>query len=91
MANYKIWKYPMRERTGVIHMPPGAKILSCQMQGSYPCFWMLVDVDNDMPTIPRQFIGIGTGDEIPYPLNTLDFIATIQAKDLVFHIFEISL
>ena len=84
MTDHRIWKYPMTNRTGFIDMPPGARILSCQMQGDLPCFWVLVDADDDMPTTPRQFAAIGTAEKMLYPPHRLHFIATVQAEGLVF-------
>lgn len=89
MTNPRIWKYPMTNRTSFIDMPPGARVLSCQMQGDLPCFWVLVDADDDMPTTARQFTAIETGGKMPYPPHRLQFIATVQADALVFHIFEV--
>ena len=88
MSNTRIWKYPMVSRDCTIEMPRYAKMLSCQMQGQFPCFWCMVDTTQGQ-LVPRRFIAIGTGYEIPQDVE-LAYIATVQSDTgLVHHIFEV--
>lgn len=89
MSNMRIWKFPLEvtdsQRVG---MPPGAKLLTVQMQGPTPCLWALVD-----ETIPhrvtRAIAIYGTGNSMPDEPG--EYIATFQmaAGALVFHAFEL--
>ena len=87
----RIWKYPLevtdRQR---IDTPPGAKLLTVQIQGDKPCLWALVDERFPGDQRDTRYIAIyGTGNPLPeLPGN---YIATFQMMHgaAVFHAFEI--
>lgn len=82
-----IWKYPIKPIT-VLQIPPDAKILCVQMQGSIPCIWALLDPHSSLTT-RRCFRTVGTGHDVPDDPG--EYIGTFQAfgGDLVFHVFEV--
>ena len=84
-----IWKFELRvigEQT--VRMPFGATVLSAQIQRDRICLW--ATVDTDMHLQPRRFAIFGTGHDLPKPIAaTFNFIDTIQANGLVFHVFEL--
>lgn len=85
----KIWKYPLEviDRQAIT-MPPGAKLLTVQMQYGKCCLWALVDeTKND--TAARRIAIYGTGN--PMPDSPGEYIATFQMLNgkLVFHAFEL--
>jgi len=85
----KIWKYQMKNRECHLEIPKGAYILSCQMQNDFLYFWCLLD-ENQTELESRHFVGVGTGYDVPFPVDRLDFIDTVQSdNDLVHHIFEV--
>jgi hypothetical protein len=83
-----IWKFALPvEDEPLIRMPIGAKVLTVQSQGGYPCLWALVDpaaANED-----RRFRVVGTG----HPFAEADahaYLGTFQmhSGSLVFHLFE---
>lgn len=67
-----------------IEMPRGARILHCAPQGAEIQLW--AQVNTDEPLVPRRFLIIGTGWELPdVPLK---YIGTVQISIFVWHIFE---
>ena len=67
-----------------LEMPIGAKILTAQIQDDVIVLWVLVEPEFNKED--RKFLIYGTGDMITE--IGLEFIATVQAGDLVWHIFE---
>jgi hypothetical protein len=83
-----IWKYTLAVcDQQFIDMPRGAKILTAQMQGSYPTLWVLVDPEAVSAT--RNIRVFGTGRAIG-GRSSFNYIGTVQEMDgaLVRHIFE---
>jgi hypothetical protein len=66
-----------------IEMPTNAKILSVQDQRGTICIWAEV---GDYTETGRTFRIVGTGHQIPD--ESLNFIATVQQGDFVWHIYE---
>ncbi len=84
-----IWKYPVYMQDEFsIDMPPGAKILSVQIQGDSPQMWAMVEEESFGRTQRRRFKVVGTGH--PITEDGLAFIGTFQLRggSLVFHLFE---
>lgn len=69
---------------GLLHMHPGP-ILKVDSQNDNVCIWALVDTKK--PAVPRQFILVGTGFEVP---SGVEYIGTAQLYGgaLVLHVFE---
>lgn len=73
-----------------ISMPDGAEILTLQMQDGKPVLWAIVD-----PYAPherRYFKVVGTGQKHEQPLTWFTksaYVATVQERHLVWHIFEV--
>jgi hypothetical protein len=83
-----VYKYPIKlQNLSEILIPIGAKFLSCQVQDSRICLWMLVDYPAESQS--RKIRVIGTGD--PIKLEDLndqwEFLGTVQMPPFVWHIF----
>lgn len=81
-----IWKFPIDATTRqAVHLPKGAKVLSCQFQRDQLCLWAMVDPTEE--TERRLVWLIGTGNEVPSP--PLTFVCTVQVMggSLIFHVF----
>lgn len=87
MNNRAIFKYHItKENNGLIEMPEGSNVVSCQLQNGIITIWAIVD--ESKPLVKRQFDVYGTGWDVD-ARNT--FIGTVQDNDgLVWHIFEIN-
>jgi hypothetical protein len=79
-----IWKFPVNFG-GVVSMPAGASILTCQLQGSMPVLWAEVDPNNSLKD-NREFSVIPTGGTVP---DRGAYINTFQVGSLVFHVYEV--
>lgn len=85
----KIWKYSLGiNDLQLLRMPPGAKLLTVQMQHELPQLWVLFD-ENAGPSETRAIAIYGTGN--PMPDDPGQYIATFQTHggDLVWHAFEV--
>lgn len=88
-----IWKFPLTVTdVQIVMMPPGAEILSVEIQGGIICLWALIDVKKETQLeVPHQIEIVGTGN----PMQQIDhwlsrkFIGTVQQGQFVWHIFEI--
>jgi hypothetical protein len=79
----QIYKYALNR---VIAMPQDAKILTIQIdqKDNLPYLWAMVDLNKESEN--RYFEIIGTGwSFIP---DTLNYIATYQEQELIWHVFE---
>jgi len=86
--NKTIWKFELRDFCNKIKMPKGSKVLTAQLQNEMPCIWAEVDsFETDLEN--RYFYLIGTGQQ--FPDNEVEYISTVQADALVWHIYEIKL
>lgn len=83
-----VWKYELNDDLfngyQIIGMPFDAEILTAQLQNDKLVLWVLVDPARGLEG--RRILVYGTGYDI-YQSN-LDFIAVVQAGDLVLHVFE---
>ncbi len=83
-----IWKFPLRTLgQQTVKMPMGAEILTCQMQGSQPCLWALVDPEEQIEN--RTIFVFGTGHKVDDKYR-ISYVATIQIDggSLIFHVFQ---
>lgn len=80
-----VWKFPLEiSDTQNVFMPPGAEILTAQMQADELCLWAVVTPG---PMTERRTIEIvGTGN--PMPEAERRYIATVQMGAFVWHVFE---
>ena len=81
----RIWKWDLQiTDLQTIEIPAGAEIQTVQMQGGQPRIWAACD--EKAPIRPRRIAIYGTG----HPINDHPgvYIATFQAGDFVFHVFE---
>jgi len=71
-------------------MPPGARLLTVQVQRQQPQMWALVDA-NTSSTEDRHFRLAGTGHPIQEKVDSLVWVGTFQINQgsLIFHVFEI--
>ncbi len=83
----KVFKYTL-DFDSTIKMPEGAKILTAQKQGFSMKLWALVDPKAIKEE--RRFIVVGTGCDLNFN-HKMDYIATIQVKPIVWHVFEVLL
>ena len=85
-----IWKYKLEVTDSqTIEVPKGGKILCVQTQDGIPFLW--IEVDSDLPSVPRYFEIFGTGHEIRYDMAVQrEYIGTFQMRSgtLVFHVYE---
>lgn len=85
----RIYKYQFLS-TGkqTLTMPLGSKIVSIQMQHHYITVWAIVD--RDQPDESRYFWILDTGEQIfePSGETKLYYLATVQAGQMVWHVFE---
>lgn len=83
-----IYKYPLKIMPQQdILLSAGAKILTVQMQENFPVLWAIIDSKLETQRIHRIFMYI-TGEPLPDTVNALEYIAAIQLRGYVFHIFE---
>ena len=82
-----IWKFELELRT-IQHviMPPGALILTAQMQKDKLCIWALVDPE-EIPEVRKLYV-YGTGHPIDDKLDRMFHVATVQDGVYVWHVFE---
>jgi hypothetical protein len=82
-----IWKYELQaQEREILLMPIGAQILSVQTQRNTPCIWALVD-----PSVQKEsrvFRIVGTGHDVPWPVDRSLHRGTVQVGPFVWHIFE---
>jgi hypothetical protein len=86
----RIWKYPIEILDRIdLAMPPGAQLLTIEMQHGKCCLWALVD-ETKMAMEIRTIAIYGTGN--PIPDEPGNYIATFQLESgaLVFHAFDVS-
>lgn len=84
----KIFKYKLALTAHqILQMPADAEVLSFQLQDKDLCAWALVDPEAYQ--VPRGFVIVGTGHEVPKRL--LKFIGTAQQGPFVWHLFEVLL
>jgi len=86
-----IYKYPVPVADYfTLAMPPGARLLTVQVQHEQPQMWALVDANASF-TEDRHFRLSGTSHPIQEERDSLVWIGTFQINQgtLVFHLFEI--
>lgn len=87
-----VWKYPIPVADNFsVELPESAEILDVQVQGTQPCFWALVNPEEEKSY--REFRLAGTGHTIK-PMESPDslfYVGTFQLVNmgLVFHLFEV--
>lgn len=83
-----IWKFEadMTDEF-LIQMPVNAKIISAQNQSGKICIWAIVNPENLREN--RMFRVYGTGNPFNGDNVNLEFIATIQDRIFVWHLFEV--
>lgn len=87
----KIFKYEIPIQGDFdLKMPDLSKILSFQVQRNTPMLWAIVNPGNNIVT--RHFKIVGTGQELNYNPDSMDYIGTVLTEDgnLVWHLFELS-
>lgn len=85
MNSSSIWKYELNtDNEQFVYMPPGAKILTVQIQGTKLCLWAKVN-PNDLP-VPRKILIRATGEDAS---DVGDYLGTLHVcgGEIVFHIF----
>lgn len=84
----RIYKYPLEVKDRqVVSVPQGAKVLSVQMQNGKITIWALCP-DATAVHESRTFHIFGTGHDLPEIANAGSFVATVQERSFVWHIFE---
>lgn len=88
-----VWKYELREERTRVEMPPGARVLTAQLQNGRVVLWSSVTWEHG--TVPservrRTFVIRPTGHG--YSTEPETYVATVQAIDgaLVWHVFEVT-
>lgn len=80
-----IWKFPLTIADEVsVLVPPGAKPLTVQLQGTIPYLWAIVDPDAKLVT-RLKILWRGTGQ--PLTGDEGAHLGTVQLAGLVFHAF----
>ena len=83
--NEAIWRYPINvagEQT--VKMPQGAQLLSVQIRDGMLTVWAKVYPGN--PTVEKKIFVYGTGHPLPHDPG--NYVGTVQAGPLVWHVFE---
>lgn len=82
----QIWKFTLAlQESQTVPMPKGARILTVQMQGRYPCLWAVVDPGMEREARVFQIIGTGHPTEEAAFKN---YVGTWQDGPMVWHLFE---
>lgn len=85
---FKVFKYNIN-KDSVIHLPKGAKILSCIVQRGNICIYALVK-EEETETYPVRIIVVGTGyecfSEFDFPPTFIGTV-TFAESSFVFHVF----
>jgi len=85
MNRNTIWKYTLGPaEVQTIDVPAFAKLLTVAQQDGAPTLWF--EVDPEAVTMPRTFVVIGTGWEIPEP-KRLTYVGTTHST-FVWHLYE---
>jgi hypothetical protein len=80
-----VFKYPLAiTDVQTVEMYSGASILDCQLQDDRIMMWCLVDPTRG--TFKTTIYIFATGE--PIDIWPLDFIATVQRKGNVWHVFR---
>ena len=88
MSSKKIYKYEILADEVTLEMPKEAVILAAKMQGQIPCFWALVNPENEKET--RRFEMIPTGYTMDAGVKRKYIDTLLMHKEtLVFHLFEL--
>jgi hypothetical protein len=86
-----IWKFVLSLDENVYQIPQGAQILYVREQAGDPCVWALVD--SDAALVRRRFSIIGTGDELPRPIEDGMggdyYIGSAHCGPFVWHVFDL--
>ncbi len=87
-----IWKYNFAiEDTFSLAMPPGATVLTVQVQHGIPCIWALIHDPLAPPKeyAQRKFILVGTGSPFVHCV-LMRYVGTFQLENgsLAFHLWE---
>lgn len=85
MSANQIWKFALPNALNAVAMPPGANVLSAQMNNEIPCIWAICDAETKERET-RMFCVFGTGE--PLPVVPGLHIGTVQDHGYVWHIFE---
>jgi len=84
-----IWKYNLiagNYMKNIIEMPKNGEILSVQNQYNEIVLWIKINTNNK--TEERRFIIYGTGDNIKFSSENINYIGTVQMDIDVWHVFE---
>lgn len=83
-----IWKYKLHlTEFQEVSMPQGAKILSVQVQDDQICFWVILKDEAYAKYEEKQFLIVGTGTAMPTDMQGWQYIATVQIRPFVWHVF----
>jgi len=84
-----IFKYALPIQDEVdLSLPKGSKILRIECQGNEPKVWAMVPRPPEyVPNEIRKIKIFGTGPQFSIPEH-LDYLATFQHQNFVWHVFE---
>jgi hypothetical protein len=83
-----IWKFPLTmEKAQSLKVPLGAKFMHVAVQEETLCLWALVD--ETAPLEGRVIHVLGTGWDIPWNVENLEFLGSVLVEGGVFvwHVF----
>ena len=90
----RVYKFPLSTTClgdGVfkaeVSMPEDSRVLTVEMQHTQICLWALVDIELTH-TVTRQFEVYGTGRDIKYKPENLEYVGTVHPEPFVWHVFE---
>lgn len=89
MAQPRIYAYALTTLDGIMLLPKGGTILSVGTSRGTPTLWVAAPAPT--PTEPRHVVQVAVGQPLPYPLDQLTLLGTIQLSkgDTVVHVFEV--
>ena len=89
--DFKIYKYQIDRPENAfgswdVRLPVGCEILSCKVQGAFICLWVeFVPPIEEFET--RIFLVVATG-KVFTKTPELEYIATVQQSNFVWHVYE---
>ena len=83
----QVWKYPLdwTAEPQTVAMPVAAKPGRFAVQDGVPTLW--AEVETSSIAVPRLFVIVGTGADIPFPT----YRGTVDHNGFVFHLYEAGL
>ncbi len=87
MGPLTIYKYELQLGATQLLLPMFSQVLDVQMQNGKICLWALQDPEAFKDV--RNFLVCGTGGVLNYRPHEIQYLATVQDGQFVWHVFEL--